>query len=56
MNHFTEQNGPFRDVKRPILKNQSEFPPLLFGLFTIPSAFCLKKRAKNFAEFFGIFY
>ena len=34
---------------------KENFSRFLSGSFTKTSAFCLKKRAKNLAEFFGIF-
>jgi len=35
MNHIEEQNGPFCDVKRPILKNVTVFVPILIDYFTV---------------------
>jgi hypothetical protein len=41
MNHFADQNGPFCQVKRPILKNGKEKTSKLYNLFTISEAFKL---------------
>jgi len=35
MTHFDEQNGPFCQVKRPVLKNDEIFFAILFGFFTV---------------------
>ncbi|MBQ4023589.1 MAG: hypothetical protein II612_06275 [Prevotella sp.] len=52
MAHLVEQNGPFCDVKRAILKTDLDFSALLYELFTASEAFCLLKMKKNPAVFF----
>jgi len=56
MNRFVEKNGPFCNVKRPVLKNRMFFSVDLFGLFTDSDAICFLKRKKKYAGFYGIIY
>jgi len=53
MIHFDEQNGPFCDAKRPILKIRSVLTVKKDGLFAFSEAFRLLKRKKNPTGFFG---
>ena len=53
MTHFDEQNGPFCDAKRPILKIRSVLTVKKDGLFAFSEAFGLLKRKKNLTGFFG---
>ena len=53
MTHFDEQNGPFCDAKRPILKIRSVLAVKKDGLFAFSEAFGLLKRKKNPTGFFG---
>jgi hypothetical protein len=53
MNHSDEQNGPFRDAKRAILKNGEIFSAILFELFTVRRAIGFLKRQKIPTQFFG---
>jgi len=55
MIHFGEQNGPFCDAKRAILKNASVFARVLFGLFTVLLPFCPKFCAFFLNVFYGNF-
>ena len=55
MSHFDEQNEPFCDAKRPVLKKQMIFFVGMFGFFTVPEPFSLLKRSKILAGFFGNF-
>jgi len=55
MNHFGEQNGPFCDAERLILKNGTTFLPVLFGFFTEKEWIGALKRRKICAGFFGNF-
>jgi len=43
MIHSEEQNGPFCEVKRAVLKNDSDFSSLLYELFTVSEAISLLK-------------
>ena len=53
MAHSGEQNGPFCDVKRPILKKQMFFSAIRIELFSVLSVFLLQKRKKIPTGFFG---
>ena len=46
MTHFAEQNGPFCDVKRPILEIGSVFLSDLYGFFTVSEAFAALELKK----------
>jgi len=55
MTHSGEQNGPFCDVKRAVLKTDKIFSALLFGFFTVSEAICALKRKKILPCFFSKF-
>ena len=55
MIHFGEQNGPFCDVKRLILKTGMIFSLKMFGLFTVLEAILVLKSQKNRTGFWSIF-
>ena len=53
MSRFADQNGPFCDVKRLILKNALIFLSFLSVLFTVSERITPKKRSKILTRFFG---
>ena len=53
MTHFAEQNGPFCDVKRPILEIGSVFLSDLYGFFTILEVVGLLELKIQKGLFFG---